>query len=88
MLVLIKGAGDLATARRCGCTGRAYRWRMTEVAWPTAVRRTVAFSPVHAYDGAAQGGSSPAGRRTPAARRGAGAGEVPCSGAIRRRPAL
>ena len=44
MLVLIKGAGDLAT----GTAVRLY-WAgipvvMTEVAQPTAVRRTVAFS--------------------------------------------
>ena len=45
MLVLIKGAGDLAT----GAAVRLYRAGipvvMTEVAQPTAVRRTVAFSP-------------------------------------------
>mgnify|MGYP000463796377 CR=1 FL=1 len=44
MLVLIKGAGDLAT----GAAVRLYRAGipvvMTEVAQPTAVRRTVAFS--------------------------------------------
>ena len=44
MLVLIKGAGDLAT----GTAVRLYRAGipvvMTEVAQPTAVRRTVAFS--------------------------------------------
>ena len=53
MLVLIKGAGDLAT----GTAVRLY-WAgipvvMTEVAQPTAVRRTVAFSQCM-YDGAAQ----------------------------------
>ena len=53
MLVLIKGAGDLAT----GAAVRLYRAGipvvMTEVAQPTAVRRTVAFSQCM-YDGAAQ----------------------------------
>ena len=53
MLVLIKGAGDLAT----GTAVRLYRAGipvvMTEVARPTAVRRTVAFSQCM-YDGAAQ----------------------------------
>ena len=53
MLVLIKGAGDLAT----GTAVRLYRAGipvvMTEVAQPTAVRRTVAFSQCM-YDGAAQ----------------------------------
>ena len=78
MLVLIKGAGDLAT----GAAVRLYRAGipvvMTEVAQPTAVRRTVAFSQCM-YDGAAQvEGIS--------ARRAEDAGErFPCS-AIRRRP--
>ena len=53
MLVLIKGAGDLAT----GTAVRLYRAGipvvMTEVAQPTAVRRTVAFCQCM-YDGAAQ----------------------------------
>ena len=53
MLVLIKGAGDLAT----GTAVRLYRAGipvvMTEVAQPPAVRRTVAFSQCM-YDGAAQ----------------------------------
>ena len=44
MLVLIKGAGDLATGvahrlRRCG-----FDIVMTEIEEPTTVRRTVAFS--------------------------------------------
>lgn len=74
MLVLIKGAGDLAT----GTAVRLYRAGipvvMTEVAQPTAVRRTVAFSQCM-YDGAAQvEGISAAGRRTPGRPPGAGAG--------------
>ena len=53
MLVLIKGAGDLAT----GVAVRLYRSRfrlvMTEIAQPTAVRRTVAFCQC-IYDGTVQ----------------------------------
>lgn len=83
MLVLIKGAGDLAT----GAAVRLYRAGipvvMTEVAQPTAVRRTVAFSQCM-YDGAAQVegiSARPAGRPG-----GRWSGErFPCS-AIRRRP--
>ena len=86
MLVLIKGAGDLAT----GAAVRLYRAGipvvMTEVAQPTAVRRTVAFSQCM-YDGAAQvEGISAGGRRTPGRPAGRWSGErFPCS-AIRRRP--
>lgn len=86
MLVLIKGAGDLAT----GTAVRLYRAGiqvvMTEVAQPTAVRRTVAFSQCM-YDGAAQvEGISARRRRTPGGPAGRwSGGRFPCS-AIRRRP--
>lgn len=86
MLVLIKGAGDLAT----GTAVRLYRAGipvvMTEVAQPTAVRRTVAFSQCM-YDGAAQVEGISA-RRAEDAGAAAGrwsGGRFPCS-AIRRRP--
>lgn len=53
MLVLIKGAGDLAT----GVAVRLYRSHfqvvMTDLAQPTAVRRSVAFSQA-VYDGTAE----------------------------------
>ena len=78
MLVLIKGAGDLAT----GTAVRLYRAGipvvMTEVARPTAVRRTVAFSQCM-YDGAAQveGISARRAEDAGAARRALERGEVP-----------
>ncbi|ERI62658.1 selenium-dependent molybdenum hydroxylase system protein, YqeB family, partial [Clostridium sp. ATCC BAA-442] len=78
MLVLIKGAGDLAT----GTAVRLYRAGipvvMTEVAQPTAVRRTVAFSQCM-YDGAAQveGISARRAEDAGAARRALERGEVP-----------
>ena len=78
MLVLIKGAGDLAT----GAAVRLYRAGipvvMTEVAQPTAVRRTVAFSQCM-YDGAAQveGISARRAEDAGAARRALERGEVP-----------
>ena len=78
MLVLIKGAGDLAT----GTAVRLY-WAgipvvMTEVAQPTAVRRTVAFSQCM-YDGAAQveGIAARRAEDAGAARRALERGEVP-----------
>ena len=78
MLVLIKGAGDLAT----GTAVRLYRAGipvvMTEVARPTAVRRTVAFSQCM-YDGAAQveGIAARRAEDAGAARRALERGEVP-----------
>ena len=53
MLVLIKGAGDLATGTAVRLYRAGIKVVMTEVAQPTAVRRTVAFSQCR-YDGAAQ----------------------------------
>lgn len=50
--VLIKGSGDLATALRCACTA-GFRILMTDIAVPTTVRRTVAFSPA-VYQGRMQ----------------------------------
>lgn len=61
MLVMIKGAGDLAS----GCAWRLHRCGvsvvMTEVPQPTAVRRTVAFSQA-IYDGQTQVEGVPARR--------------------------
>lgn len=42
--VLIKGAGDLATGIACRLHHSGFAVMMTELAQPTAVRRTVAFS--------------------------------------------
>ena len=42
--VLIKGAGDLATGIACRLHRCGYQVVMTEIAVPTTVRRTVAFS--------------------------------------------
>ena len=53
MLVLIKGAGDLATGTAVRLYRAGIKVVMTEMAQPTAVRRTVAFSQCM-YDGAAQ----------------------------------
>ena len=52
MLVLIKGAGDLATGAAVRLHRAGFDLVMTEVARPTAVRRTVAFSQCM-YDGTA-----------------------------------
>ena len=52
MLVLIKGAGDLATGTAVRLARAGFRVVMTDLAQPTAVRRTVAFSQC-LYDGAA-----------------------------------
>ena len=52
MLVLIKGAGDLATGTAVRLRRAGLDLVMTEVEWPTAVRRTVAFSQCM-YDGTA-----------------------------------
>ena len=53
MLILIKGAGDLATGvahrlKRCG-----FDIVMTEISKPTTVRRTIAFSQA-VYDGSVE----------------------------------
>ena len=53
MLVLIKGAGDLAAGTAVRLYRAGIKVVMTEVAQPTAVRRTVAFSQCM-YDGTAQ----------------------------------
>ena len=52
MLVLIKGAGDLATGTAVRLARAGFRVVMTDLARPTAVRRTVAFSQC-LYDGTA-----------------------------------
>ncbi len=44
MKVLIKGAGDLATGIACRLRNSGYDILMTDIAVPTTVRRTVAFS--------------------------------------------
>ena len=53
MLVLIKGAGDLATGVAARLYRAGFRVVMTDLPQPTAVRRSVAFSQC-IYDGAAQ----------------------------------
>ncbi len=53
MLVLIKGAGDLASGVALRLHRAGFPVVMTEIAWPTAVRRTVAFCQC-VYDGVAQ----------------------------------
>ena len=45
MLVLIKGAGDLASGIACRLYRSGFQVVMTETAHPTTVRCTVAFSP-------------------------------------------
>ena len=50
MLILVKGAGDLATGTAVRLHRAGFQVVMTEVAQPTAVRRTVAFSQC-IYDG-------------------------------------
>ena len=52
MLVLIKGAGDLATGTAVRLHRAGFRVVMTDIEKPTAVRRTVAFSQCM-YDGGA-----------------------------------
>ena len=53
MLVLIKGAGDLATGTAVRLHRAGFPVVMTDIAQPTAVRRTVAFSQC-IYDGATE----------------------------------
>ena len=53
MLVLIKGAGDLATGVAARLYRAGFRVVMTDLPQPTAVRRSVAFSQC-IYDGATQ----------------------------------
>lgn len=53
MLILIKGAGDLATGTACRLYRAGIQVVMTDLPRPTAVRRTVAFSQC-IYDGTAQ----------------------------------
>ena len=50
--VLIKGAGDLATGIGCRLHRCGFSVAMTEIAVPTTVRRTVAFSRA-VYEGSA-----------------------------------
>ena len=52
MLILVKGAGDLATGTAVRLYRAGFQVVMTDVAQPTAVRRTVAFSQCM-YDGQA-----------------------------------
>lgn len=47
MLVLIKGAGDLATGTALRLYRAGFSVIMTDLEQPTAVRRSVAFCPVH-----------------------------------------
>ncbi|MDR1921239.1 MAG: molybdenum hydroxylase, partial [Candidatus Adiutrix sp.] len=49
-LLIIKGAGDLATGTAHRLYRAGYRFIMTELARPTAIRRTVSFSQA-IYDG-------------------------------------
>ncbi|MEG1858274.1 MAG: molybdenum hydroxylase, partial [Pseudoflavonifractor sp.] len=51
MLVLVKGAGDLATGTAVRLHRAGMQVVMTDIAEPTAVRRTVAFCQC-IYDGA------------------------------------
>lgn len=51
MLILVKGAGDLATGTALRLYRAGFSVVMTDIAQPTAVRRTVAFSQCM-YDGA------------------------------------
>lgn len=53
MLVLIKGAGDLATGTACRLYQAGFKVVMTDIAQPMAVRRTVAFCQC-VYDGTTQ----------------------------------
>ena len=53
MLVLIKGAGDLATGTAVRLYQAGFQIVMTDIAQPTAVRRTVAFCQ-SMYDGEAE----------------------------------
>lgn len=53
MKVLIKGAGDLASGIACRLHRCGFTVAMTELAVPTTVRRTVAFSPA-VYEGSCQ----------------------------------
>lgn len=53
MKILIKGAGDLASGIACRLYRCGFQVMMTEIAVPTTVRRTVAFSPA-IYLGKAQ----------------------------------
>ena len=49
--VLIKGSGDLASGIALRLHRAGFRILMTDIAVPTTVRRTVAFSPAHAGGG-------------------------------------
>ena len=53
MLILVKGAGDLATGTAVRLHRAGFQIVMTDIAQPTAVRRTVAFSQCM-YDGVTQ----------------------------------
>ncbi|WP_366916352.1 hypothetical protein [uncultured Negativibacillus sp.] len=44
MRVLIKGAGDLASGIACRLHAAGFSVMMTEIAQPTTIRKTVAFS--------------------------------------------
>lgn len=77
MLVLIKGAGDLASGTAVRLYRAGFRVVMTEIERPTAVRRTVAFCQCM-YDGTTQVEGITARRVTD----GEQAGEVLAAGAI------
>ncbi|MGI5973646.1 MAG: selenium-dependent molybdenum cofactor biosynthesis protein YqeB [Oscillospiraceae bacterium] len=78
MLVLIKGAGDLATGVAVRLCRSHFQVVMTDLARPTAVRRSVAFSQA-VYDGTATVEGLTARRASGAdeARKALEAGEVP-----------
>lgn len=52
MLILIRGAGDLASGIACRLSRSGFSVILTDIAFPTAIRCTVAFSPA-VYNGEA-----------------------------------
>jgi len=84
MLVLIKGAGDLATGVAHRLYGVGVSVVMTELEAPTAVRRGVAFSQC-IYDGVAEVEGVTAGRKGYRRSRRSWGGEMSPCWPIRRR---
>lgn len=78
MLIVIKGAGDLATGIACRLKRCGFQVVCTDIAKPTTVRCTVAFSRA-VYDGTATvtGVTARLARDAEDARRILGAGEIP-----------